>query len=300
MEKKITDETILSIIEDYTDTDTPVKEIAAKYNIAASSVYYVLKRMDVPLRDSKKAVPKKKKNKTKEETKKIEVVESTPSKPKSKFSNIGMGRSLVCGLVSERHEMPANITLYIYERYLNSNLMFNFDEQYRIAREFIIEHIFENSMPVKDLIVYCTGIQSALAAVIKAAYDLGVNLILAHYDAYNKKYRYQLIWGDFTKESPINNKVIRFINVSESYQYYNCTYIDLDDTLFVVTFSNSDVGNKKVYVCASMADTYDLYLSILKKIGGRLSKFALYADEYTIEEDGKLSKNTLIKSNNYN
>ena len=68
MEKKITDETILSIIEDYTDTDTPVKEIAAKYNIAASSVYYVLKQMDTPLRDSKKAVPKKKKNKTKEET----------------------------------------------------------------------------------------------------------------------------------------------------------------------------------------------------------------------------------------
>lgn len=299
MGKKITDEIILSIIEDYTGTNIPVKEIAAKYNIAVSSVYYALKQMDIPLRDSKKVVPKKKKNKAKEETKKVELENQTPPQ-KSKFNNIGMGHALICGLVSERHEMPASITLYIYEHYLNSNLMFNFDEQYRIAHKFITEHIFENNMPVKDLIVYCTGIQSALAAVIKAAYDLGVNLILAHYDSYNKKYRYQLMWGDFTKESPITNKVIRFINTSESYQYYNCTCIDLDDTLFVVTFSNSDIGNKKVYVCASMADTYDLYLSILKKIGGRLSKFALYADEYTIEEDGKLSKNTLIKSNNYN
>ena len=293
MKKKITDEIMINIIEDYTDTNMPVKEIAVKYNITVQSVYYILKQMDIPLRNSKK-------NCSGEETKrKPQQKDEVQIAPKPKFVNIGMGHALACGLVSERHEMPVGISLYIFEKYLNTSLVFNFEEQYRIAKEFILGNIYRDNKPNKDLIVYCTGIQSALASVIKAAYDLGVNLILAHYDAYNKKYRYQLVWGDFTKESPITNKVIRFINTSESYQYYNCTYIDLDDTLFVVTFSNSDTGNKKVYVCTSMADAYDLYLSILKKIGGRLNKFALYADEYTIEENGKFIKATLIKSNNY-
>lgn len=298
MEKKITDETILSIIEDYTDTDIPVKEIAAKYNIAASSVYYVLKQMDIPLRDSKKAVPKKKKNKTKEETKKVEVVESTPLKPKSKFSNIGCGTSLICGLVAERHDMPSNVGLYIFEKQLSGSLMFNFDEQYEIAKKFIIEHVFENNdKPIKDLIVYCTGIQSALASVIRAAYDLRVNLILAHYDAYNKKYKHQLMWGGFTEESPINDKLVKLINTGTMYQYYNCKYQDINDTLFVVTYNGSN-GIKKIFVCASMADAYDLYLSTIKKLSGSSTEFGLYADEYTIE-GSKLIRSTMIKSNNY-
>lgn len=294
MEKKITDEMILNIVDDYTDIAMPIQSIAAKYDISIPSVYRVLKQMDVPLRGSKKTAPKKKQVLPLLHQK----VENTMPK-KSMFSPIGMGQSLSCGLVSERHNMPTNVNAYIFEKYLNTNLVFNFEEQYAIARKFILDHIFEGGKPVKDLIVYCTGIQSALASVIRAAYDLKVNLILAHYDSYNDKYRYQLVWGDFTKDSPITNKLIRFINVSNTYEYYNCNYHDLDDTLFVVTFNNADSCTKRVYICASMADVYDLYLSILKKIGGRIDKFGLYADEFTIEEDGKFTKSTIIKSNNY-
>lgn len=293
--KKIDDEIILQIAEDYDSSNMTVQQITEKYSVSKATVYRAIAATDINIRkprsksttkiDSQPKPPKKEKE--------VKAINSIP-----KFSNIGCGSSLICGLVAERHDMPSNVGLYIFEKQLSGSLMFNFDEQYEIAKKFIIEHVFENNdKPIKDLIVYCTGIQSALASVIRAAYDLRVNLILAHYDAYNKKYKHQLMWGGFTEESPINDKIVKLINTCTSYRYYNCKYQDIDDTLFTVTYNGSN-GIKKIFVCASIGDMYDLYLNTIKKLSGSSTEFGLYADEYTIE-GSKLIRSTMIKSNNY-
>ena len=280
----INDEIILGIVEDYTESNMVAKQIAAKYNVSVATVYRSLKEMGVGLRRNTKSSK--------------EVLETKPVVPasKSKFNKIGCGESVICGLVSERHDMPANVNLYIFERYLNPMVQFDFEGQYNVARDFIMEHVYQDSKPIKDLLVYCTGIQSALAAVIKAAFDLRVNLILAHYDSQYDKYRYQLMWGEFT-ETPITNNVIRFINNSSSYCYYNCNHHDISDTIFLVTFILD--GDKKSYICASMADAYDIYFTSLKNASICLNaKFILYADEFTVNENGKFIKTVLMQSKN--
>lgn len=289
----INDEIILGIVEDYTKSNMTAKQIAAKYNVSVATVYRSLKEMDVGLRGRMES--------SKEVSETASVVQNNKTKPvvpasKSKFNKIGCGESVICGLVSERHDMPANVNLYIFERYLNSMVQFDFEGQYNVARDFIMEHVYQDSKPIKDLLVYCTGIQSALAAVIKAAFDLRVNLILAHYDIQYDKYRYQLMWGEFTK-TPITNNIIRFINNSSSYCYYNCSHHDINDTIFLVTFILD--GDKKSYICASMADAYDIYFTSLKSASVCLSaKFILYADEFTVNENGKFIKTVLMQSKN--
>ena len=60
------------------------------------------------------------------------------------------------GLISDRHNIP--VGQYIFDIF-TQEMMFDYDEQYRIAQKFLDEYIGfnENRIPNRDLIVYLTG-----------------------------------------------------------------------------------------------------------------------------------------------
>jgi len=118
------------------------------------------------------------------------------------------------GLISDRHNIP--VGQYIFDIF-TQEMMFDYDEQYRIAQKFLDEYIGfnENGIPNRDLIVYLTGLQIALATVVKVCYDNKVNLTLKHYNNQTRVYHDQVIFDDFDNKASISP----FYILLNSYKY---------------------------------------------------------------------------------
>jgi hypothetical protein len=95
------------------------------------------------------------------------------------------------GLVADRHDMY--IKNYIFSEGINESLMFNFDKQYNICCKFVED----NNITNKTLVVYCTGLQSALGSIVKCCYDKKINLVLKHYNSQSHTYIPQIIFNEF-------------------------------------------------------------------------------------------------------
>lgn len=142
---------------------------------------------------------------------------------------------ITVGLIDGRHDI--NVDKFIYDRVNNSDI-FNFTYLEDIAKNFIKDNIQFNEEGVakQGLIVKCTGLQSALMAVVKMCYNMKVNLIAAHYqinDYVPDKYRQQPIFTDF----PIVNDY--------PYQFNDLTISG--NRLFLYNSKCSDYNNIKEF-----------------------------------------------------
>lgn len=119
------------------------------------------------------------------------------------------------GLISDRHNIP--VGQYIFDNIFSQEMMFDYSEQYRIVQKFLDEYIGfnENGIPNRDLVVYLTGLQIALASVVKVCYDNKVNLTLKHYNIETKVYHEQVIFDDFDNKASVSP----FYILLNSYKY---------------------------------------------------------------------------------
>ena len=114
---------------------------------------------------------------------------------------------LICGLVDGRHDMPTN--KYIFDSVSRTN-MFDYEFQEEKCRNFITKNIpFVNGVAAKSLVVYVTGLQCVLAALIKVTAELKVNLVLNHFNSDNGGYVSQVIWNKFNLETPEGYKFVK-------------------------------------------------------------------------------------------
>lgn len=119
------------------------------------------------------------------------------------------------GLIADRHNMPVN--QYIYDNIFSQELMFDYNTQYEIVLKFLKEYIGfdENGIPNRDLIVYLTGLQAALATLIKVCFDYKVNLTLKLYNQNTRVYHDLVMFKDFDNRATTSP----FYNLLEHHKY---------------------------------------------------------------------------------
>lgn len=129
------------------------------------------------------------------------------------------------GLVDERHDLP--VSKYIFQT-INSDLMFDYEKQFQIAKERIKEFTNYGSGNASEGIrLYVTGLQCALGAVTKACIDLKIGLILMHYNASLKAYCSQPIIESTKVTSNCSPIFYDLINKNRHVYTMNCTTNDL-------------------------------------------------------------------------
>lgn len=220
----ITEEIKKDIVELCKDNDTSYTDIASAYNVALSTVSRLAREAGIIRKSGKSDKVVKndgiknnnsnikrnnfsyvtknsdQQDKSENETKKMikDIVNNAVNKAANSdvkidgfYYNIKKIKKpsniYEIGLVDERHDLPVDRCIY---GSLDDNEIFNYNELYRIAKKHI-ENVPSNSV----IMLYCTGLQSALGAVIKACFTLKRSLILKHYNNQTKNYTNQEIFN---------------------------------------------------------------------------------------------------------
>jgi len=128
------------------------------------------------------------------------------------------------GLVDERHVMPCK--RYIYSD-ITSDTMFDYDYLYRTAKEEIKSIVsWDKSGPLEGIRLYVTGLQCALASVIKACYELNIDLVLMHYNASCKTYCEQPVFN-FHPASNCDKVFYDMVHKNRNVYFYDCSSDDI-------------------------------------------------------------------------
>lgn len=203
---KITPEIRHGVIMDYfSPGKATYSDLAELYEISYSSVSRIINSYKKLINDEKENVVIL--NPDTFDPKKIVVVDDTTS--------------VKLGLVADRHDMGP-INDFVFES-LDETLMFDYARQYVIAADAIKKHIDGGN---KSLVIYATGLQSALTTVIKVCNDLNVPLTIMHYNTKEHTYIPQIV-----SESP--NKLIipsefdGILSRGVEVNIYNCTLEDV-------------------------------------------------------------------------
>lgn len=168
-----------------------------------------------------------------------------------------------CVLVADRHDI--NISTSIFESALSEDLMFDYDQQESIVRDFLYEHEIKKNN--KGLMVYVTGKQSALACVIKVCFDDEIDLILKHFNTDTKKYHTQVIRGEKVKKTKSDELFEKLTKSGKKMYLYNCKEEDLEPgtNLYGITlnkFNDKSISityNTGIILCTNQADMWKLY-----------------------------------------
>lgn len=144
------------------------------------------------------------------------------------------------GLVSDRHDMY--IKNYIFTKELSEEMMFDFDKQLEECDKYIAEHISNG----QTLVVYCTGLQSALGAVVRSCYKNKVNLVLKHYNSQTHTYMPQVIYDEFGDIADTSFPFDSLMRNSKSLLTYKTSLSDLlkNDTFYCISFNEHQDDNR--------------------------------------------------------
>ena len=129
----------------------------------------------------------------------------------------------VCGLVANRHNIKYT-KQYIFKEALPDSSKINFDKLKETVRDYFKENKIDNTYKI---VMYATGLQSAIMAVAAVCYDNDIELIVMHYSPITREYYAQAVNGNNTpafkitadesysieKDLNINNEKIIFESV---------------------------------------------------------------------------------------
>ena len=199
-----------------------------------------------------------------------------------------------CGLIADRHDMPVN--KYVFNTF-DDDLMFDYKRQEEIAKRFILQNIefSEIGEPKQQIILYASGLQCAMATVIKMCYKLGVNLKIKHYNLSTKAYDIQTIYNHFSCNTE-NNIYAKFLNLKRSNLYlYNCDENNITDNCELYTITLSEFNNDKQFVGnvdTIVFDKYDEMWSVYAKL---ISMILSHKEKYL----GVFINNSYIKNGEF-
>lgn len=143
------------------------------------------------------------------------------------------------GLVSDRHDMY--IKNYIFTK-VSEEMMFDFDKQLGECDKYIAEHITNG----QTLVVYCTGLQSALGAVVRSCYKNKVNLVLKHYNSQSHTYMPQVIYDEFGDIADTSFPFDSLMRNSKSLLTYKSSLSDIlkNDKFYCISFNEHQDDNR--------------------------------------------------------
>ena len=217
---------------------------------------------------------------------------------------------VVAGLIADRHPIK-DINRFIFKESLSEDKLFDYQYQEDIVRGFINYNIRfnEDGTPQKKLLVYCTGLQSALASVFKVCEELKIDLALMHYNTQTDKYNPQVIRGVWDFDNPFRNYDI------DNIYGYDCSYDDIinanEDNLHCIVLSTKDkldksskFGKSKLIVInGDIEKAFEAFnyfsINMLKEGFNRRYLDAVLLNKAVINEYGFVYKNSEAKSFNY-
>ena len=190
-----------------------------------------------------------------------------------KLTELNIVEPLKCGLVDNRHEgIPT--TLFVYSN-ITETQMFDYTHLYDRAKEFVQDNIGidENGVPERDMVLYATGLQCALAAVVRACYTYKVNLYIMHFSNRNKKYYKQVVFNEFNDHilrAPNEIKGVLGVTCNKAYTYKtnvndfvqnNVGGFIITENAYVMppTSNNNDVFSKKCIIIKEQTDAFACY-----------------------------------------
>lgn len=319
--RKLDPETRAEVIDLYlSDEKLSNTEIGAKVGISPSSVNKIIKRYEYELAEKEREETKvaeekveddnmnnKKRSKNKHQ-RKIEVTNwenSIINKAEENvedfiimtsefdhdFDDFGLeqfnltqfsNKNIVqCGLVADRHDIK--IDKFIFEEALSEELMFDYDEQERICREFINNNIkFENGKATQKLVIYTTGMQCALGSISKVTEQMKVDLTLKHYNSRLKKYSAQIIRDTMS----ISSSHYYFDDLAKNKPlfFYNCTVDDFsnNEEFYMLTLSmyekedNCKCKNSMLICLRSYEDIWTIYPTLVQNINKSSNNLAVF------------------------
>lgn len=225
-----------------------------------------------------------------------------------KLQELNLIQDLQCGLVDNRHSgIPTNVFVY---RNISSEEMFDYAILYSRAKEFIKTHIEfdKNNVPNKDIILYATGLQCAIVAIIRACYHYKVNLYVMHYNSADKKYYKQVVFNNFHKEvknikCPNEFRNVIGVDCNKLYLYNSDInkFTDNDSIGYIVdkamhtripTKDPDSLFNKTCIICESKEDALKCYKAMGSIIDSDNTDFYISLTIYKIKknEKGKYTK----------
>ena len=201
------------------------------------------------------------------------------------------------GLCSDRHEM--NVEIFIYNT-LSEDEMFNYPQLYNRAVNFIKENC-----PSNTLHLYCTGIQCALAAVIKACHDLKVTLSLFHYNAAKSIYMRQDVWK--YSDNYIDEITAAYADIMRKGPVYTFGGKINSEEFYTISVNHvkekSDGFISQAYVvCDTIENAFKLYADYVKDINDKencKTRKAVFLTKCKVEKGKFIWNNNLSKSFNY-
>ena len=164
------------------------------------------------------------------------------------------------GMIDGRHNLPTDIFIFdSVPRYVLSN----YDKLYDISYNRIFNLMKENP-DMSGINLYITGLAPVLGAIIKACFNLQINLILYHYNPTSDKYIPQELFSTFTSNNVINSNYFENLKYDELYTYGCNTgeFITIDSSLRyrtayeVIEFLYDD-GNDKGTKSIVLFNTYN-------------------------------------------
>ena len=206
-----------------------------------------------------------------------------------------------CGLIADRHDMP--VSDFVFSRSLDSDLMFDFDRQYRMVEAFIRLRIkFENGVPNKEIQCYVSGLQSPLVTLIRVCNDLKVRLTIMHYNIGASG-----MWSAQPANSlpaPTNkrnenlallyshSRIIYTFGMTEDQVYDSLVKNNSIFLISIIAYQKRKRNQQPAiqyvdrYICRSYEDVFKLYPELLKKSRNLQEYVAVAAAEIKFENGG--------------
>lgn len=288
---KLSDEKIIKMISDIEALETikhsALQKIADNNGVSISSVYRYGREFGLIPEAQKRSTKTGKKPIISRPTKKVnnkkkKVVEKKPVEKEIVVYHKANYEVLQVGMFTGRHEMPIYVNKFIFNRQISKNNLFDFDMMDAIVEKFIKANfklaIDEDGVYYsdKEMILYLTGLSSALASIIKLTAKYNINLTLAHFNNETGLYSLQRIWD---KPAKSNNPYQDIIGNYTTTTWYKCDYDDIKslDKFYIVQVVNSsseDKYNKEsdIYIYAHEEMMWEHYYKLLTEVMNNRSK----------------------------
>lgn len=230
----------------------------------------------------------------------------------SKITPYQRYKTIKVGLIKDRHPMPVN--KYIFEEEIDSDSMFNYKHLDSIISQFILNNINIKTVDNvcvadKSLCVYVTGLQCALASLIKICSNYNVPLTLMHYNIATDSYESQVIFKS-------NDTILDVDSFScipgDIYFTENCPNYEVakkSDFIYLLKETRrkkEDNGylnlvSENTYIFKDVNLAWEEYLNICKKASWNNSEeISIYLDKGIINNnDSYVRSDTLARSYNF-
>lgn len=276
----------VELVKELTAGNYNSKELCKKYNIS----YATLCRRVKDIREGKIINGENSITEINEETQAYVTLDSAAVE--SKLIPYYRNRTIKVGLVKDRHPMPCSE--FIFDN-IDPENMFDYNQLDAIIFQFILDKIGIKTInnvnyADHDLCVYVTGLQCALASLIKMCSIYNVSLTLMHWNKDTNLYESQIIFKDKFESSSKDY----FKNITGNIYFTdNCPNIDIVKSskfIFVLKEICNKINSNNTFLYIDEDLVWEEYLKLCKHASSSNNEISIYLECGRIDINNNYTK----------